>query len=211
MLLTARPVARPPPPLILASGSRFRRQLMENAGLTFTVVPATVDEPAARAAMARDDATISPGDVALNLAALKALEVSTRHPLALVIGSDQVLALDSEIFSKPADPAAARRQLEKLAGQTHTLPTGIVLALGGNVVWEHLGIATLSMRALSPAFLDDYIARAGPAVTETVGGYQLEGLGIQLFDRIDGDYFTIIGLPLLALLAELRRRRVVER
>lgn len=183
--------------------------MMEHAGLTFSVIPATVDEPAARAAMAQENAVIAPGDIALNLAALKALEVSTRHPAALVIGSDQVLALGAEVFGKPATPAAARHQLETLASQTHTLPTGVVLAQGGKVVWEHLGIATLSMRALSPAFLDDYIARAGPTVTETVGGYALEGLGVQLFDTIDGDYFTIIGLPLLPLLAELRRRKVV--
>jgi septum formation protein len=197
--------------LILASGSRFRRQMLENAGLTFSVVAATVDEPAARAAMARDNPSLTPGDVALKLAALKALEVSARHPHALVIGSDQVLALGSEIFGKPPTPAAARLQLERLSGRTHTLPTGVVLAQGGKAVWQHLGVATLHMRTLTPTFLDSYITRAGPITTETVGGYALEGLGVQLFEKIDGDYFTIIGLPLLALLAELRERGVVGR
>ena len=206
---TDTPMPRTPPQLILASGSRFRRQLMEQAGLTFAVVPATVDEPAARAAMAREGDAFSPGEVALQLAALKALEVSQKNPAALVIGSDQVLALGAGIFGKPESPAAARRQLETLAGETHTLPTGVVLAQGGTVVWEHLGVATLTMRTLSPAFLDDYCARAGSVVTDTVGGYALEGLGVQLFERIDGDYFTIIGLPLLPLLGELRRRGVV--
>ncbi len=195
-----------PQALILASGSRFRRQMLENAGLTFAVVPATVDEPAARAAMTRNNPAISPGDVALKLAALKAIEVSETHPHALVIGSDQVLALGSEIFGKPPTAAAARAQLERLAGRTHTLPTGVVLAHDGKVVWQHLGIATLQVRTLGSDFLDDYMRRAGAAVTETVGGYQLEGLGVQLFEQIDGDYFTIIGLPLLPLLAELRRR-----
>ncbi len=182
---------------------------MEQAGLTFAVVPATVDEPAARAAMARGGDAFSPGEVALQLAALKALEVSQKNTAALVIGSDQVLALGAGIFGKPADQMAARRQLETLAGETHTLPTGVVLAQGGKVVWEHLEVATLTMRTLNPAFLDDYFARAGSVVTETVGGYALEGLGVQLFERIEGDYFTIIGLPLLALLGELRRRGVV--
>jgi septum formation protein len=198
-----------PLPLILASGSRFRRQMLENAGLTFTVVPATVDEPAARAAMVRDNPAITPGDVALKLAALKAVAVSERHRHALVIGSDQVLALGSEIFGKPPTPAPARAQLERLSGRTHTLPTGAVLAQNGQVVWQHLGVATLQMRTLTPTFLDDYMTRAGPIVTETVGGYALEGLGVQLFDRIDGDYFTIIGLPLLAVLGALRERGVV--
>jgi septum formation protein len=198
-----------PQPLILASGSRFRRQMLENAGLAFSVVPATVDEPAARAAMARDNTAIAPGDVALKLAALKAIEVSTGHPHALVIGSDQILALGREIFGKPPSPAAARTQLERLSGSTHTLPTGVVIAQGGKVVWQHLGLATLHMRKLSSAFLDDYIVRAGTIATETVGGYALESLGVQLFEKIDGDYFTIIGLPLLPLLAELRQRGVV--
>jgi septum formation protein len=199
------------PQLILASGSRFRRQMLENAGLTFSVVPATVDEPAARAAMTRENPNISPGDVALKLAALKAIEVSEKHPHALVIGSDQVLALGNEIFGKPPTPAAARAQLERLSGRTHTLPTAVVFAQDGKAVWQHLGVATLHMRALTPTFLDTYITRAGPAVTETVGAYQLEGLGIQLFESIDGDYFTIIGLPLLAVLGELRERGVVGR
>jgi septum formation protein len=137
--------------------------------------------------------------------------VSEQHRQALVIGSDQVLALDNEIFGKPPSPLVARAQLERLSGRTHTLPTAVVLAQDGKAVWQHLGLATLHMRTLTPAFLDSYITRAGPIVTETVGGYALEGLGVQLFENIDGDYFTIIGLPLLAVLAELRARGVVGR
>jgi septum formation protein len=196
--------------LILASGSRFRKRMLENAGLVFEVIPASVDEPRVRQAMTEAKLDISPGEIALKLAALKALDVSAKHPAALVIGSDQVLAFDGEIFGKPSDLAAARRQLGSLAGRQHRLPTGVVLAQNGKVIWEHLGVATLTMRPLSEAFLDAYLSAEGHVLTETVGGYQLEGRGAQLFERIEGDYFTIIGLPLLPLLGELRRRGVLE-
>jgi septum formation protein len=196
--------------LILASGSRFRKQMLENAGVAFDVIPAAVDEPRARQAMTEAKPDISPGEIALKLAALKALDVSVKHPTALVIGSDQVLAFDGQIFGKPNDLAAARQQLCLLAGRQHSLPTGVVLAQSGRIVWEHLGVATLTMRPLSETFLDAYVSVEGQALTETVGGYQLEGRGAQLFERIDGDYFTVIGLPLLPLLGELRRRGVLE-
>lgn len=195
--------------LILASGSRFRQRMLENAGVAFRVVTAVVDEPAARAKMTTDNAALAPGEVALRLAALKALEVSRQFPDALVIGADQVLALGAEIFGKPADRAAARAQLMSLRGLTHTLPTGVVLAQGGQVVWRHLGVSSLEMRAFSEAFLDQYLVAAGDIIMETVGGYALEGLGAQLFERIEGDYFTVIGLPLVPLLAELRQRGVL--
>lgn len=195
-----------PPPLILASSSRFRRQMLESAGVVFSSVPATVDEPAARVAMAHNTPQLSPGDIAVALAELKALEVSARYPDALVIGADQVLALDNKIFGKPATTTAARNQLLLLRGRTHTLPTAVVLASGGQVVWSHLDQAELQMRAFSDQFLDAYLVAAGDMVTETVGGYALEGIGAQLFERIAGDYFTIIGLPLIALLGELRRQ-----
>lgn len=197
------------PTLILASGSRFRRQMLENAGLDFDVEPATLDEVAARAEMARRPVAPGPAEVAVELAAMKALEVSERHPRALVIGCDQVLDFEGRIYGKPSDVATARAQLIMMSGHTHALPTGLVLVRHGRVVFEHLGEARLTMRALSETFLDDYLARVGDAATETAGGYALEGLGVQLFERVDGDYFTIIGLPLLALLAELRRRGVV--
>lgn len=200
-LMPNRPTAK----LMLASGSRFRRQMLENAGVSFSVAPADVDEVAARAKMS----DMAPGAVALQLAGLKALEVSRRFPDALVIGADQVLALEGRIFGKPIDRAAARAQLLQLRGRTHTLPTAVVLAQAGRAVWDHLGVAQLEMRPFGDGFLDAYLAAAGEVVTETVGGYALEGLGAQLFERIEGDYFTVIGLPLIPLLAELRRRGVL--
>ena len=199
----------PGPELILASGSKFRRQMLEAAGLKFRAVQATVDEPATRAAMTRGNPAIEPGDVALRLAGLKAVEVSERLTDAVVIGADQVLACDGKIFGKPGGSHAARAQLLALRGRAHTLPTAVVLARGGRVVWEYLGVAKLEMRAFSDAFLSAYLAAAGGMVTETVGGYALEGLGSQLFERVEGDYFTIIGLPLMPLLAELRRQGVL--
>lgn len=197
------------PALILASGSRFRRHMLANAGVTFSVVTTPVDEPAARAEMRRETPSLNPGNVAMRLAELKALEVSRHHPRALVIGADQVLAHDGAIIGKPDDELAARAQLLLLRGQVHTLQTAVVLARDSVVVWRHLGVAELEMRAFSVAFLDAYLRDAGSIVTETVGGYALEGLGAQLFTRIDGDYFTVIGLPLIALLGELRRRGVL--
>lgn len=193
-------------PLVLASGSRFRRQMLEAAGVAITVDAADIDEPAARTAMLRDTPAMTPADVARRLAELKALDVSRRHRGVLVIGADQVLALDDRIFGKPHSPAAARDQLLTLRGRTHTLPTAVVLALNERIVWSHVGIATLEMRSFSDAFLDAYLESAGAIVTETVGGYALEGLGAQLFAAISGDTFTIIGLPLIALLSELRNR-----
>ena len=195
--------------LVLASGSRFRRQMLENAGVRVTVTTATVDEPAERAAMARLAPDIEPGAVALRLADLKALDVSRRLPQALVIGADQVLSVDGDILGKPENLSTARAQLMRLRGRTHTLPTAVVLAQDGVVVWRHLGVTTLSMRNFSDDFLTDYLAAMGETVTQTVGGYMLEGHGAQLFERIDGDYFTVIGLPLLPLLAELRARGVL--
>ena len=210
MTATDYPIATAPPgTVVLASGSRFRRQMLENAGVAIRVLVAAVDEPAARAEMTRHDPAIQPGDVAMQLAALKALEVSARQPDAIVIGADQVLALGQDIFGKPADIGAARAQLLTLRGKVHTLQSAVVLAQNGRVVWQHLGVAHLSVRAFSEAFLDAYIAGAGATVTETVGAYQLEGLGVQLFERVDGDYFTVIGLPLMPLLGELRQRGLI--
>ena len=166
--------------LILASGSRFRRQMLQAAGVHFRVVIAEVDEPAERAAMTRDNPAIEPGEVAMRLAELKAQEVSARHPHAFVVGADQVLALDHEIFGKPPDVGAARAQLLTLRGRTHKLPTAVVLASGGQIVWQHLASAELEMRPFSDEFLAAYLAAASGHLAETVGGYALEGLGGQL-------------------------------
>jgi septum formation protein len=195
--------------LVLASGSRSRRQMLEAAGLTFTVAPADLDERAVRETLSANDTTVEPADVAEVLARAKAETVSRAHPGAIVIGADQILALGDEIFEKPAGLDGARSHLAKLRGRTHQLHSAVVLAEAGEVVWAHIDTASLTMRAFSPAFLDDYLVRAGLAVCESVGAYQLEGLGVQLFERIEGDYFTILGLPLVPLLGELRLRKVV--
>jgi septum formation protein len=188
--------------LILASGSRARRQMLEAAGLTFEVRPTDVDEDAIRATLG--DAT--PQHVAVVLARAKAEAASREVPDALVIGADQVLALGRTIYTKAPDIAAARSALRSLAGRSHHLHSAVTLALAGCQVWHHLDTAALAMRDFSDAFLDEYLARAGDRVCASVGAYELEGLGIQLFERIEGDYFTILGMPLLPLLSELRAR-----
>lgn len=195
-----------PVDLILASGSSARRKLLEAAGIAFRVAPADVDEDALRVALGP---AVSPDRVALTLARAKAEEASRRAPGALVVGADQVLALDGTIYTKPADVAAARRQLQSLSGRTHELHSAVSFAQDGQESWSHIETASLTMRDISDAFLDDYLTVAGNRVCASVGAYELEGLGVQLFERIDGDYFTILGLPLLPLLAELRRRRVI--
>jgi septum formation protein len=190
--------------LVLASASLFRRRMLEAAGLSFEVVPADVDEAAIKRDLLRSGAT--PSGIAEALAAAKAEAVSAGVPEALVIGADQVLALGQELFNKPASIAEAREQLLRLRGKSHHLHTAAALATGGKAMWARVEIATLEMRSFSDAFLSDYLAKAGDRVRHTVGAYEVEGLGIQLFDRTEGDIFTIIGLPLLPLLAELRAR-----
>lgn len=188
--------------LVLASASSSRRALMENAGLTFTAVAAQIDERAVEAEMAHR--ALGPGELALELAHAKAQEVSSRFPDALVIGCDQTMSLGSTVFHKPADREAARANLAELRGKTHRLNSGVVLVRGGREIWRHLSVADLLMRNFSDAFLDDYLERCGESVMKSVGCYQLEGIGIQLFESISGDYFAILGLPLLPLLGELR-------
>jgi septum formation protein len=192
--------------LILASGSRFRRQMLEQAGVKIRVVPADIDEAVIRATLTDDNPDIDAADVAEVLARAKAEQVSALHPDALVIGADQVLVCGGEIFGKPNSMAAARVQLLALRGLTHALPTAAVLAEDGKAVWTEVAEPILIMRDFSEAFLDGYLAAEGTAVSETVGGYAIEGRGAQLFSSIDGDYFTIIGLQLMPLLAELRNR-----
>lgn len=194
--------------IILASASPFRKALLENAGVLVTAIAADIDERAVEAAV--DRSGVTPGELAQILAEAKAVDVSTRYPDAWVIGSDQVLSLDGEVLHKAADMEEARRRLLKLSGRTHLLETGVVLARGGDVAWRHLSTAGMTVRTLTPEFVGRYLSLAGPGVLASVGAYQIEGSGIQLFDRIEGDHFTIVGLPLLPLLAALRERGAID-
>ena len=197
------------PPLILASGSTSRARVLEAAGLAFIVEPPGLDEAVMRQAVG-GKGSLSPHDVAEVLARAKAEAVSDLAPKAYVIGGDQVLALGNTIFSKPDSMEAARRQLLDLSGKTHTLHTAVAVATDGETIWAETTIATLSMRKLSPEFIGRYLAAAGEEVLGSVGAYQLESLGVQLFEKIDGDYFSILGLPLIPLLDTLRREGVIE-
>lgn len=193
--------------LILASGSASRRALLANAGLDFVVVPAALDERAAERPLR--DAGAPPEDIALALAMAKAVAISEQNPGDLVIGCDQVLSLDDQPVAKPADMEEARRQLLRLSGKEHSLHAAIACARAGSVVWQHVETAHLLMRKLEPAFIGRYLAAAGLAALSSPGAYQIEARGIQLFERIDGDHFAILGLPLLPLLAFLRREGII--
>lgn len=190
--------------IILASGSRIRAQLLANAGLEFTVSVARVDEEAIRASMLSEDA--SPRDLADLLAELKAQRVAARHPEALVIGCDQILALGRDIYAKPQTPADALSQLQSLRGQTHQLLSAAVIYGEGKPLWRHVGIVRLHMRDASDAYLSDYVDRNWDSIRHSVGAYKLEEEGVRLFTRIDGDYFNVLGLPLLELLSYLTQR-----
>ena len=192
-------------PLILASKSRARQALLANAGIAFEVIPADIDERAIELASGLS----MPGEVAALLAREKAASVSSRHVDRFVVGADQTLALDSRRFSKPAGRTAAARQLQALAGRTHELHSAVTVARGGEILFSDLGIARMTMRSLDAAAISAYLDAAGPAVTASVGAYQLEGLGVHLFERIDGDHFTILGLPLPPLLKFLRSRQLL--
>jgi septum formation protein len=195
-------------PLILASKSPFRALLLKNAGIHFTAQGAHIDERAIEAPL--QESGVTPEDVALILAEAKALDVSERNKSALVIGSDQTLSLDDVVFHKPDDMEDARRHLLKLSGKTHQLNSAVTLALDGETVWRHVSIARLTMRNLDPAFIGRHLASVGENALSSVGAYQYEGAGVQLFEKIDGDYFTIVGLPLLPLLSELRKRGAID-
>ena len=197
------------PPLILASGSKIRAKLLEAAGLAFIVEPPGLDESAMRQAVSGEDA-LQPQDVAEVLARAKAEAVSDLAHGAFVIGADQVLALGDEIFAKPDSMESARAQLRALSGNTHKLQSSVALAREGEILFAHTEEASLTMRKLSPEFIGRYLAAAGEEVLSSVGAYQLEGLGIELFDKIEGDYFSILGLPLLPLLDALRREGAIE-
>lgn len=190
-----------PPPLILASASPSRRQLLANAGLDFEIEPSGVDEDEVKRSLLGERA--GPRDIATTLAEMKAVRVSARRLGALVIGADSTLACKGRLFDKPPTLAAARQQLIELGGQTHELHSAVVVAQNGARLWQAADRGLLTMRSLTDSFVDAYVARAGDAVCASVGAYQLEGLGAHLFSRIEGDYFTILGLPLLPLLAFL--------
>jgi septum formation protein len=195
--------------IVLASASRARREMLAAAGVAFTVEPADVDEAAIRESLAAAKGPAGPLQVAEVLARAKAEDVSRRHAGALAIGADQVLALGAELLTKAKDEAAARATLLKLRARTHELHSAVAFAENGSVTWAHAATARLTMREFSDAFLDEYLLRAGDRIGQSVGAYELEGLGVQLFERIEGDYFTILGLPLLPVLAELRARGII--
>jgi septum formation protein len=197
-----------PPRLVLASASSARRRLLEAAGLAFEVLPADVDEAGIK--QRAGAAHAAPQAIAEMLAKAKAEAVGVRRPDCVVIGADQVLALEGVIFDKPQDLEAAREHLARLRGKVHMLHTAAALAVDGKSVWSGVEQARLAMRPFTDAFLAGYVAGAGPGICRSVGAYEIEGRGIQLFERIDGDHFSIIGLPLLPLLGELRRRGVLE-
>ncbi|MEQ8780136.1 MAG: Maf-like protein [Roseibium album] len=194
--------------LVLASGSKIRAELMENAGLVIEIDPADVDERAVEAPLL--EAGFPPEDLASVLAEAKANDVSGRRQADLVVGADQILAFEGERRTKPDDMEAARRQLLAFSGKTHELHSAVVISQNGEAVWRRVSTARLTMRDLTPEFIGHYLAAAGDDVLSSVGAYQLEGLGVQLFEKIEGDYFTILGLPMLPLLAELRTLKVIE-
>jgi nucleoside triphosphate pyrophosphatase len=192
-------------PLILASQSRARQILLANAGIRFEAVPADIDERT----LQQNSGLSAPGDIAAFLAREKALWVSSRLSGRFVAGADQTLALEKRLFSKPAGRAQAAEQLRALAGRSHELHSAVAVARDGKILFEGAAVARMTMRPLSEAAIDGYLDEAGEAVTSSVGAYQLEGLGIHLFERIEGDHFTILGLPLLPLLAFLRSQRLL--
>lgn len=195
--------------LILASGSPFRRQLMEAAGLAFRAEPARIDEREIEAPLVADGA--SPQQVAAALAKAKAEEVAERNHHSFVIGSDQVMSMEGRLFHKCTSVEMAREQLRSMRGRTHRLSSAISIVRAGTEVWSHVSVADLTFREFSDAFLDSYISNAGQKVLLTVGAYSYEGLGQQLFEKVEGDFFTIIGLPMLPLLAALRDLAIIPR
>ena len=197
--------------LILASQSSGRSALLAGAGLTFSKIPAKIDERAVEGALRAQNLAVEPADIAEVLAIAKAEEVSAAHPGAFVIGADQVLALGNELFEKPSSMEIARDNLLKFRGRTHQLYAAICVARNGQQLWRHVSRADLTMRDFSPEFLGHYLAAAGDEVLSSVGAYRLESVGIHLFEKVEGDYFTILGLPLLPLLDFLRQNGVIER
>jgi septum formation protein len=193
------------PPFILASQSKARQALLREAQIDFEVMPADIDERHIQ----ESSGLRVPGAIAEHLAREKSLHIARKYPGRIVIGADQTLALGERLFNKPSSQAMAADQLRALAGRTHDLNSAVAVAQDGKIIFSHIAIAGMTMRALDDNTISKYLARAGDAVTHSVGGYQLEGLGVHLFERIEGDYFTILGLPLLPLLAFLRRAKLI--
>lgn len=195
--------------VVLASASEVRRRLLEDAGVAIRVVPAHIDEAALRDGLIAEAAPHFA--IAETLAELKAQQVARRAAGEIVIGADQILVCEDEVFEKPADVAGVGDHLRRLRGRPHRLLSAVCAVRDGDVLWHHNDAATLHMRQVSDAFIDAYVAAAGERACTSVGAYQLEGLGSQLFDRIEGDYFTILGLPLLPLLDFLRNNGILPR
>jgi len=192
-------------PLILASQSRTRHALLANAGISFEAVPADIDERE----LQQNSGLSAPGEIAALLARRKAVSVSLQQPGRFVVGADQTLARGLRLFAKPAGRAQAAEQLRALAGGSHELHSAVAVVHDGKILFEAVNIARMTMRQLGEREIDAYLDAAGEAVTTSVGAYQLEGLGVHLFEHIDGDHFTILGLPLLPLFAFLRSERLL--
>ncbi len=190
-------------PIILASQSMARRKIMENAGLHFSLIPASVDEEFIIMGLERQN--IDSSGIALELSKEKALKVAKNNPEALVIGSDQILEFEEKIITKSQNPEEAREKLNALKGKSHKLLSAVTIAKDEEILWQHMDEATLTMHDLDDELLDEYCARAGVALTRSVGGYELESYGAWLFSSVQGDYFTILGMPLLPLLAYLQK------
>lgn len=191
-------------PLVLASGSEIRGQLLRQSGVEFSVMPARVDEDMVRDAMLHDGAP--PRDVADALAELKARKISEKVPGALVLGCDQVLDFKGQLLSKPVSPENALDQLKSIRGEQHTLLSAAIICEDGKPIWRHVGVVRLRMHRASDEYLKDYVARNWDSIRHAVGAYKLEEEGVRLFSRIDGDYFNVLGLPLLELLSYLALR-----
>lgn len=196
-----------PTSLRLASASETRARLLTAAGVQVSCHPARIDEDAIRAALEAEAAR--PRDIADTLAEMKARKIADRFPEDMVIGCDQVLDFNGQVFSKPADPDAARAQLARLSGASHRLLSAVVLYEAAKPVWRHIGEVRLTMRPLSDAYLQDYVDRNWDSIHSSVGAYKLEEEGARLFSRVEGDYFTVLGLPLLDLLGYLGQRGII--
>ncbi|NOD76060.1 MULTISPECIES: nucleoside triphosphate pyrophosphatase [unclassified Ruegeria] len=195
-------------PILLASGSAIRAQLLENAGVPFTVQTARVDEDTAKRALLAENA--SPRDIADTLAEMKARKVSDKNPGAMVLGCDQVLDFDGQLLSKPETPEQAVAQLKEMRGKRHMLLSAAVIYQDGEPIWRHIGQVRLRMRASSDAYLKDYVSRNWDSIRHAVGAYKLEEEGVRLFATIDGDYFNVLGMPLLELLNFLAVKGVID-